>query len=91
MTLSLAAELFDAAGRTLPRAGEVVVPMLLLHGGEDPLCQPLGSRSFFEGLTTPGSDLRIYPELRHEIFNEPEQEQVFSDLLEWVRKREADR
>jgi alpha-beta hydrolase superfamily lysophospholipase len=91
MTLSLAAELFAASGRTLARAGEVRVPMLLLHGGDDPLCPSYGSRAFFEQLAAPGSDLRIYPELRHEIFNEPEQEQVFADLLDWLRKQEAAR
>lgn len=90
MTLSLAAELFDAGARTLPGAGKVRVPMLVLHGEEDRLCPVYGSRTFFDQLTTPGSDLRVYPELRHEIFNEPEQEQVFADMLDWMRKREAE-
>jgi alpha-beta hydrolase superfamily lysophospholipase len=34
--------------------------------------------------------LRVYPELRHEIFNEPEREKVFADVLKWVRGREAE-
>lgn len=90
ITLSLAAEMFDAATRTLARAGEVRLPMLLLHGEDDPLCAVQGSRVFFEQLTTSGSELKIYPGLRHEIFNEPEKEQVFADLLDWLRKREVD-
>jgi alpha-beta hydrolase superfamily lysophospholipase len=89
MTLSLGAELFDAAGRTLAGGADVQTPLLLLHGEADPLCDAAGSRAFYEQLTTPGSDLRIYPELRHEIFNEPEQERVFADLLDWLRKREG--
>jgi alpha-beta hydrolase superfamily lysophospholipase len=89
MTLSLAAEVFDAGRRTLAGAADVRIPMLLLHGEADPLCPASGSRSFYEQLGTPGSDLRIYPELRHEIFNEPEQERVFADLLEWLRGREG--
>lgn len=91
MTVSLAAELFAAGGRTLAGAGQVRVPMLLLHGGDDRLCPAYASRTFFEQLRTRGSDLRIYPGLRHEIFNEPEQEQVFADLIDWVRKQEAAR
>ena len=59
--------------------------MLLLHGSEDPVCSPEGSRAFFPGLGVPGCDLRIYPKLRHEIFNEPEREQVAQDALEWLR------
>ena len=46
--------------------------------------EPDGSRAFFEGVAISGSDLRIYPKLRHEIFNEPEREQVYLDVLEWL-------
>ena len=90
ITLSLAAEMFDAASRTLASAGQVRLPMLLLHGEDDPLCAPQGSRTFFEQLTTSGSALKLYAGLRHEIFNEPEREQIFADLLDWLRKREVD-
>ena len=87
MTLSLAAELFAAIERTAGGAGDVGVPVLLLHGGADPLCPERGSRAFHAGLRPDGCDLRVYPELRHEIFNEPERESVFEDLLGWVRAR----
>jgi alpha-beta hydrolase superfamily lysophospholipase len=91
MTLSLAAELFDAARRTAAGAAAVALPVLLLHGEDDPLCPASGSRDFHAGLRAHGSALRLYPGLRHEIFNEPEQEDVFADLLEWVRARERAR
>jgi alpha-beta hydrolase superfamily lysophospholipase len=84
MTTSLAAELLGAVPRTAARALEVEVPLLMLHGEEDPLCPAEGSRAFFDGLAVAGSDLRIYPELRHEIFNEPERERVYLDILEWL-------
>jgi alpha-beta hydrolase superfamily lysophospholipase len=89
LTLSLAAELFAAVGRTAARAGDVRIPVLLLHGGADRLCDPAGSRVFHAALKSEGSALHIYPELRHEIFNEPEREAVFEDLLAWLRDREA--
>ena len=41
------------------------------------------------GLGAPGSELRLYPELRHEIFNEPEAEAIFGDVLDWLRKHTA--
>jgi alpha-beta hydrolase superfamily lysophospholipase len=68
--------------------------MLLLHGADDPLCLPAGSERFFASLPAdeiPGSELRIYPGLRHEIFNEPEQASVFDDLHGWLTKLEAGR
>jgi alpha-beta hydrolase superfamily lysophospholipase len=89
MTLSLATEVFDAGRRTLAGAAEVRLPMLLLHGEEDSLCPADGSRAFYRQIGAAGSDLRVYPELRHEIFNEPEQESVFADLLDWLREREG--
>lgn len=90
MTLSLAWALYDGARCTLEAAPDLALPVLLLHGGDDPLTRATGSRAFHEGLDNPGSDLRIYPGLRHEILNEPEWETVATDLIDWMRKREAD-
>lgn len=90
MTLSLAWALYDGARRTLGAAPEVSLPVLLLHGGDDPLVLPTGSEAFADEVGVPGSDLRIYPGLRHEILNEPEWETVARDLLAWMQAREAD-
>ena len=87
MTASLGAELLAAASRTAARAGQVGVPLLMLHGAADPLCAAEGTRSFHAGLGSAGRALRIYPELRHEIFNEPERETVWQDVLTWLEER----
>jgi alpha-beta hydrolase superfamily lysophospholipase len=84
MTAGLGAEILATVPRTAARAFEVQVPMLVLHGGEDPMCPLEGSTAFHGGLQVPGSSFRGYPELRHEIFNEPEREQVFADVLDWL-------
>ncbi len=85
MTSALAVELLSSIPRVAGRAVEVQVPMLLLHGSDDPLCPVEGSRAFHGGLRVHGSDFRAYPGLRHEIFNEPEREEVFADVLAWLR------
>jgi alpha-beta hydrolase superfamily lysophospholipase len=87
MTTSLAAELLGAVERTSRSAARVRVPLLMLHGEEDPICPAAGSRRFFEGLSVEPRRIEIYPGLRHEIFNEPEQQRVFEDVLTWVRAR----
>jgi alpha-beta hydrolase superfamily lysophospholipase len=87
MTLSLAAALYGAGRGALENARQTEVPMLLLHGEDDPLTPASGSRAFFEQLDPSRSELRIYPGLRHEILNEPEQEQVFADVLGWIDER----
>jgi acylglycerol lipase len=86
ITLGMGAGFLSAVGRTRVASGRVRVPMLLLHGGDDPLCLPEGSRLFFEGLSVPTSDFHVYPGLRHEIFNEPEREAIFEDLLGWMQR-----
>jgi len=87
MTTSLAAELLATVPRTAAAAGEVRVPMLLLHGEDDALCPVEGSRAFHAALRVPGSALRVYPGLRHEILNEPERETVLQDVLDWMGAR----
>jgi alpha-beta hydrolase superfamily lysophospholipase len=97
ITVSLAAEMMAAAGRIAGRGADVPLPVLLLHGESDSICSPAGSESFFAARTLSESKgragesgrqywnrLHVYPELRHEIFNEPEREAVFGDLLKWV-------
>jgi alpha-beta hydrolase superfamily lysophospholipase len=85
MTTSLAAELLSAVQRTAQSAQRVPVPLLALHGEADPICPVQGSRSFQARVRAPASRLRTYAKLRHEIFNEPEHEDVFEDILEWIR------
>ena len=84
MTVGLAAGLFRTVRRAVGGAAEIEVPMLLLHGEDDPICPIEGSRLFEAGLAPP-SELRTYPGLRHEIFNEPEHEAVFEDIFAWLR------
>jgi acylglycerol lipase len=85
MTSALAVELLGSIPRVASRAVEVQVPILMLHGSDDPICPIEGSRAFYGGLRVHGSSFRAYPGLRHEIFNEPEREQVFADVLAWLR------
>ncbi|MCG8590008.1 MAG: lysophospholipase [Proteobacteria bacterium] len=90
MTAGLAAAFLDEIQRTAARAGELEVPVLVLHGGADRVCLPEGSERFHAGLRTAGSEFIRYPELKHEIFNEPEREQVWGDVLAWLRARESE-
>ena len=67
-----------------PLLAAVRVPTLALHGGADVLANADGTRLI--GELGGGGDvtIKIYPELFHEIFNEPEQEQVLDDMMAWL-------
>ena len=93
MSAALAMGMMERQQTTSVSAGEVPVPTLIMHGEADALCPVGASRSFFAGLSVEiasRSEIRTYPQLRHEIFNEPEQEQVFQDLFNWLEETEAD-
>ena len=61
------------------------VPLLMLHGGADPVCLPEGARQFAAQAPAGLVDYREYPRAYHEIHNEPEKEQVFRDVEAWLR------
>ena len=65
-------------------AGKITLPLLLLHGSEDSLAAPEGSTFLHENVSSSEKKLTIYPGLYHEIFNEPEKEQVLSDMTDWI-------
>jgi alpha-beta hydrolase superfamily lysophospholipase len=60
------------------------MPVLLIHGAADGLVDPEASRELFEQLGSPDKTLKLWPELRHEILNEPEKEVVLATFVEWL-------
>jgi alpha-beta hydrolase superfamily lysophospholipase len=94
MTPGLGVAMTDAIKRTAGGGAEIEVPLLMLHGGDDPLCSPNGSQTFFDGLpagAAPPSAIHIYPGLFHEIFNEPEKQEIFETVLGWVCEQKSNR
>lgn len=76
-------EMFKAMQHVQANAATITLPMLVLHGGEDILTSPEGSRFLDANIGSTDKTLKIYPGLYHEIFNEPEREQVFADVVSW--------
>jgi alpha-beta hydrolase superfamily lysophospholipase len=62
----------------------IELPMLILHGSADGLALPEGSKMLHEKISSSDKKRIIYEGLYHEIFNEPEQEDVMSDIAEWL-------
>jgi len=79
-------EFLKETERVFQDAGRLSVPLLLLQAGEDFLVSPAASREFFERAGSREKELKVYPGHYHEIFNEPEKEQVFQDMLAWLNK-----
>ncbi len=75
-------------GETMPRrAPALTAPLLVVHGEDDRLIPVDGSRRLVECVGSTDVELKVYPGLYHEVFNEPERAQVLGDVVSWIRKR----
>ncbi|HVQ83231.1 MAG TPA: lysophospholipase [Mycobacterium sp.] len=75
-------------GETMPqRAPALTAPLLVVHGDADRLIPVDGSRRLVECVGSTDVELKVYPGLYHEVFNEPERAQVLGDVVSWILKR----
>ena len=69
------------------RAPALTAPLLVVHGSDDRLIPVAGSRRLVECVGSTDVELKVYPGLYHEVFNEPERDQVLDDVVSWISKR----
>ena len=91
MGARLASEMLNNMTRIQENANLISLPMLLLHGGKDSLAAAEGSQFLDGHISSSDKTLTIYPDLFHEIFNEPEKDQVLNDMTGWLDKQLAAR
>uniref|UniRef100_A0ACD5WB47 Uncharacterized protein n=1 Tax=Avena sativa TaxID=4498 RepID=A0ACD5WB47_AVESA len=65
----------------------ITVPLLVLHGADDMVTDPEGSRSLHREASTPDKAIRLYDGLLHDLLIEPEKEVVLGDIVDWLRPR----
>ncbi len=80
-------ELSNGASDAVNRAPEFCLPLLLLHGENDPVTSPAASRRFFESSKSPDKTLRLYPGGMHETHNDLDRDKVLSDIVDWIAAR----
>jgi len=87
LTPALARTIVDAGEEVRQHAADWVVPTLLMWAGSDRCVAPAGSAEF--AAQAPAAVLRYqrFDALFHEIMNEPEREQVFMALRDWLALR----
>lgn len=78
------AEALEAQQRVLEGAGQLRVPCLLLLGTADDIADRHRAEDFFARAGSATKRLRVYPDFRHEVFNEVGREEVVGDLLAWL-------
>jgi alpha-beta hydrolase superfamily lysophospholipase len=61
-------------------------PCLILHGGDDHLVPVASAEWLYANVSSQDKQIKIYPDLYHEILNEYEKDAVLEDIREWVEK-----
>jgi acylglycerol lipase len=69
------------------RASGFAKPLLVVHGEQDRLIPAAGSARLVECVASEDAYLKVYPELYHEVFNEPERDRVLDDVVTWIEAR----
>jgi alpha-beta hydrolase superfamily lysophospholipase len=87
LTARLIAEMSKAMKIALARAQTIRLPLLILHGEDDVLTSPAGSVEYCERVSSADTTIKLYPALYHEVFNEPEHQQVLEDMSSWLEDR----
>ena len=89
-TARLSTEVTAAISRVQARAGDLAVPLLIVHGSADRMVPPDGSREFFQKVRYPIREFREYPGAYHGLFADWDQEHVLADVERWLNLRLAE-
>jgi len=85
-TVRLGAGIFAAGDRVRAALDRLRVPTLVIHGGSDTLVPTHGSEVLG---VHPLVERRVFPSLRHELFNEPEGPEVVAEVIAWIQSNAA--
>ena len=87
-TARLAAEMLLHMPRLMNLASTLTnQSFFLVHGSDDKIVMPEGSVEFYHECKSEDVDLKMYPQLYHELLNSMEFETVFRDIVEWMEER----
>jgi len=80
-------EMIAAGQDTLEKAADFQLPVLLYHAQIDRLTDRTATEEFYAKIGSTDKTLHIWPNLYHEVHNEPEKDQVLAEMIEWIVTR----
>ncbi|OMO87051.1 mtn21-like protein [Corchorus capsularis] len=82
-------ELIRICNELQGRFEEVDLPLLIIHGGDDIVCDPVCVEDLYKRAASKDKTLKIYPGMWHQLIGEPEEnvELVFGEMEEWLKSR----
>jgi len=79
-----------AMARVHGAAGTYTVPMLMMVGTADAICAHGEAVRFHEAYGAPDKELMTFEGYFHELFNEPEKDEVLEAVVGWLRRRDGE-
>ncbi|MFH1446631.1 MAG: lysophospholipase [Chloroflexota bacterium] len=78
--------IMESGAYILTQAEKWHLPLLLMHGTKDRLCNYKGSEAF-AAAAKGDVTLKLWEGFFHEIHNEPEKEEVFQTVVKWIKSQ----
>ena len=83
-TARLAAEMLKAMERVAAEVSTITLPFIVVQGSADRLVDPAGAQMLYDKAGSQDKTIKVYDGLYHEVFNEPERDQVLADVATWL-------
>ena len=84
ITARLSVEMLKTIQHVTGSAIKIRLPIMIVQGGSDKLVDPSGAQLLYDSVSSEDKKIKIYDGLYHEVFNEPEHEQVLNDVNKWL-------
>jgi len=80
-------ETLKAIDRVKARMSEIRLPILILHGGADPVNSVQGSRELYDAVSSTDKVLKVYPGGMHEPHNDTIRGEAADDVEKWLTRQ----
>jgi alpha-beta hydrolase superfamily lysophospholipase len=87
LRVSFGAQTIKAVEEVHGWAKDLTLPLLIVHGEKDILCNPEGSRWLMGAVGSEDKTLTLYPGLFHEIFMEAQGPSIAAEVAAWMKGR----
>lgn len=84
-----ALELLRVCRELQGRFEEVEVPLLIVHGEDDVVCDPACVEELYRRAASKDKTIRMHPGMWHQLIGEPKEsvDMVFGEMADWLRTR----
>lgn len=90
ISVNILLDLHDTSTRLLKDAGAIAVPTLILGAGADWVVKLSTQRRFFESLSSPVKDMKVFPTFYHAVFHEKDRNQAIQPVRQFIQERFKD-